>query len=304
MNFPKHVRINDVSPRDGLQNEKIIIPTATKIELINRLSKTGLKAIEVTSFVSSKRIPQLADSKEVFEGFEKHPDIDYSVLVPNVKGMEAALSVGARHIAVFSTVSETFSEKNTQCSIAESLNRINDIIVLCEPQGILVRGYISCVLGCPYEGEMPPEKTASLAKTLFSMGCHEISLGDTIGVGTPGKAQHLIDLVSREVPLPHLAIHFHDTYGQALANIYACLEMGVSVIDSSVGGLGGCPYARGASGNAATEDVVYMLHGLGIETGVDLTKLLEVSRFVSEFTGRPLRSKVAEAKLTASDAQL
>lgn len=295
--FPTHVRINDVSPRDGLQNEKIIIPTPIKIELINKLSKTGLKAIEVTSFVSPKRIPQLADGQAVFEGIEKHPGIDYSVLVPNVKGMETALVVGARNVAVFTTVSETFSEKNTECSIAESLNRIKDIIVLCEPQGIAVRGYISCVLGCPYEGEMPPEKTATLAKTLFSMGCHEISLGDTIGVGTPQKAKHLIERVMHEIPLSNLAIHFHDTYGQALANIYACLEMGVSIIDSSVGGLGGCPYAKGASGNVATEDVVYMLQGLGIKTDVDFSKLLEVSRFVAEFTGRPLRSKVAEAKL-------
>lgn len=295
--LPKQVTIVEVGPRDGLQNEPNIIPSETKIDFINRLSQTGLKTIEVSSFVSPKRIPQLSDSREVFSGIQKLPGICYSVLVPNVQGMETALASGATHIAVITTVSETFSQKNTHCSIAESVKRIEDIIEIAKKHSIPVRAYISCVLGCPYEGEMSIASVVKMAKQLFSMGCYEISLGDTIGVGTAGKAQALVTAVSTEVPIPKIAVHFHDTYGQALANILACLEFGVSVIDSSIAGLGGCPYAKGASGNVATEDVLYLLQGLGIETGIDMNALIEVSRFVAEFTGRPSRSKVALAKL-------
>lgn len=294
--FPKEVRIVEVSPRDGLQNEKQIIPTTAKIQLINQLSETGLKSIEVTSFVSPKRIPQLADASEVWLGIEKKPGIHYSTLVPNVKGMQAALTLGVEEVAVFSTVSETFSEKNTHCTIAESIARIAEIIPLANSAGIRVRGYISCVLGCPYEGEMTIEKTVTLAAKLFQLGCKEISLGDTIGIGTPLKAQRLLEAVANAVPMAALAVHFHDTYGQALANLYACLELGISTIDSSIAGLGGCPYAAGASGNVATEDVVYMLNGMGIQTGVDLNALLEVSRFVTQLTGRPPQSKTGQAK--------
>ncbi len=301
--LPKTVTIVEVGPRDGLQNEKNNIPTATKIDFINRLSHTGLKNIEVTSFVSPKSIPQLSDGAEVFSEVQKIPDVTYSVLVPNTQGMNNAIASGADHIAVFTTVSETFSQKNTHCSIAESLKRIEDIIQIAKhqlPQPVPVRAYISCVLGCPYEGEVTVAAVVKMAKQLIHMGCYEISLGDTIGVGTPGKAKDLITAVSSEVPVSKLAVHFHDTYGQALANIYACLEQGVSVIDSSVAGLGGCPYAKGATGNVATEDVLYMLQGLGIETGINMDALIEVSRFVSEFTGRPPRSKVAQAKLGLS----
>lgn len=293
----KTVKIVEVGPRDGLQNESQSIPTQTKIEFINRLSKTGLKNIEVTSFVSAKRIPQLADGSEVFSGIQKLPGIDYSVLVPNVQGLESALKLGAKQVNVITTVSETFSQKNTQCSIAESLERISAMLTITKSQSIPVRAYISCVLGCPYEGEMPVQSVVDMARQLIEMGCNEISLGDTIGVGTPGKAKNLIAAIASEIPIQKLAVHFHDTYGQALANIYACLELGVSVIDSSIAGLGGCPYAKGASGNVATEDVLYMLQGLGIETGIDMDALIEVSRFVAEFTGRPPRSKVARALL-------
>lgn len=301
--LPKKVTIVEVGPRDGLQNEKNIIPTQTKIEFINRLSKTGLKSIEVSSFVSPKRIPQLADSSEVFAGIQQLPGIRYSVLIPNLQGMENAVVLGAKSIAVITTVSETFSQKNTQCSIAESLQRIEDIMLLAknQPIPVPVRAYISCVLGCPYEGEIAVSAVVKMAKQLFNMGCYEISLGDTIGVGTPAKAKDLVTAISQEVPIQNLALHFHDTYGQALANLYACLELGVSVIDSSIAGLGGCPYANGASGNVATEDVVYMLQGLGIETGINLDALIDVSRFVAEFTGRPTLSKVSLARIKGSE---
>lgn len=297
MTIPKHVRIVEVGPRDGLQNEKIIIPTATKIDFINRLSMTGLKSIETTSFVSPKRIPQLADANEVLTGIMRMPKIHYSALVPNALGMEQAFQAGAEEVAVFSTVSETFSQKNTHCSIAESFARIVDVINIAQPLNIPVRGYISCALGCPYEGEMSIQNVVDMAKHLVSLGCYEISIGDTIGVGTPHKAQNLIKAIAHSIPIQKIAVHFHDTYGQALANIYACLELGVSVVDSSIAGLGGCPYAEGASGNVATEDVVYMLKGLAIETDIDLDALVQISKFVTEITGRPPRSKVALACL-------
>lgn len=292
MTFPHQVKIVEVGPRDGLQNEKDIISTDVKIEFINQLSNTGLNTIEVTSFVSPKWIPQLADSAEVFANIEKKPNVHYPVLIPNVKGLEGALAVGVKEIAVFTTPSEQFSMHNTNCTVAESVQRITEVVAVAKKNKIPVRAYLSCVLGCPYEGEMAPEKVAKLADMLSKMGCYEISLGDTIGVGTPLKTQKLIAMVAKYIPIKHMAVHFHDTYGQALANIYAAMEMGVSVIDSSVAGLGGCPYAKGATGNVATEDVVYMLDGMGIKTGVDLKKLINVGRFISEKLGRKPQSKV------------
>lgn len=296
-NFPASVRIVEVGPRDGLQNEKIIIPTDIKIEFINRLSETGLPCIEVTSFVSPKRIPALADNQAVFSGIKKNPKVRYSALVPNERGMEDAITSGTKEIAVFSAASETFSQKNTHCSIQESLDRIQDVMKLAQKNNIAVRGYISCVLGCPYEGEVPIERVAKIAKKLYELGCYEISLGDTIGVGTPTKAKQLILALKPFLPTSALALHFHDTYGQALANIYACLELGVSVIDSAIAGLGGCPYAKGATGNVATEDVVYMLNGMNIKSGIDLDALIKVSQFVADFTHRIPRSKVSQVKL-------
>ena len=292
MSFPKQVKLVEVSPRDGLQNEAQSIPTETKIELINRLSDTGLSVIEATSFVSPKWIPQLADGREVFQGIAKKTGVSYPVLIPNLKGLESALAVGVKEIAVFTTPSEQFSQKNTHCTVAESVARIADIMTMAKAHHLRVRGYLSCVLGCPYEGEIAPEKVALLANTLFTMGCEEISLGDTIGVGTPVNTERLLKSVAASVPIKHVAVHFHDTYGQALANIYVALVHGVAVIDSSVAGLGGCPYAIGATGNVATEDVVYMLAGMGIETGIDLKKLMVVGRFISQQLGRHPQSKV------------
>lgn len=298
MHLPKKVRIVEVGPRDGLQNEKINIPTAVKIEFINRLSETGLRTIEATSFVSPKRIPQLADGSEVFEKILKKSGVRYPVLVPNVQGLERALAAGATDFAVFCAATETFSEKNTHCSIEESFLRIQEIFNHLPNGDFNVRGYLSCVLGCPYEGFVAVSQVVNLAKRLYEMGCYEISLGDTIGVGTPKKAQVLVETLSKQIPVSKLALHFHDTYGQALANIFACLPLGIEVIDSAIAGLGGCPYAKGATGNVATEDLLYMLNGLGIATGVDLQAILEVSRFVSEFTTHPPRSKVALASLS------
>lgn len=301
MPFPNKVKIVEVGPRDGLQNEKRNIPTRTKIEFINRLSETGLKTIEVTSFVSPKWIPQLADGAKVFSSIQKVSGIHYPVLVPNARGMQSALEAGVKEVAVFSAASETFSKKNTNCTIAESFERIKEIARIAEQHHTPMRGYISCVLGCPYEGDISIDAVLKVALQLRKLGCSEISLGDTIGVGTPNKARLLIDTISRYIPIETLAVHFHDTFGQALANIYACLELGISTIDSSIAGLGGCPYAKGASGNVATEDVVYMLKGLNIHTGVNLETLLEVSKFVTEFTGHPPRSKVAQARIGKSE---
>lgn len=299
MNFPKQVKIVEVSPRDGLQNEKMLIPAAKKIELINRLSDTGLTTIEVTSFVSPRWVPRLADAAEVFAGINKKPGINYPVLVPNLQGLENALKVGVKEIAVFTTPSEQFSQKNTHCSVAESMQRIQELVEVAKTHQVRVRGYLSCVLGCPYEGEMLPEKVAMLAKELVQLGCYEISLGDTIGVGTPFKTLTLLDAVMKSVPESQLAVHFHDTYGQALVNIYAALSKGVRVIDSSVAGIGGCPYAKGATGNVATEDVVFMLENMGIETGVDLEKLVVVGQFIADQMGHKPQSKVNLAMSTA-----
>ncbi len=295
MSLPRRVRIVDVGPRDGLQNEARSVPTAVKIELISRLAEAGLPAVEATAFVSPKWVPQMADHAEVMAGIRKKPGVAYPVLVPNIKGFEAARAAGAMEIAVFGAASETFSRKNINCSIAESLERFAPVVKAARASRMRVRGYISCALGCPYEGEVKPQAVAALAEKLYAMGCYEISLGDTIGVGTPGKTRALIETVAKKVPIGKLAGHYHDTYGQALANIYASLEAGVKTFDSSVAGLGGCPYAKGATGNVATEDVVYMMNGLGIATGVDLEKLRQAGEFICAQLGREPASKVARA---------
>jgi isopropylmalate/homocitrate/citramalate synthase len=291
----KKARIVEVGPRDGLQNEPGELPTAVKVELIERLADAGLPAVEATAFVSPKWVPQMADHAEVLERVRRKPGVSYPVLTPNLKGFEAARAAGAMEVAVFGAASEAFSKKNINCSIAESLDRFRPIVAEAKKHGIKVRGYVSCVLGCPYEGEIPPQRVAEVAGALHDMGCYEISLGDTIGVGTPGKARAMIEACARRVPLERLAGHYHDTYGQALANIYASLELGVSTFDASVAGLGGCPYAAGASGNVATEDVVYMLNGLGAETGIDLRKLVGIGRWICGVLGREPASKVNKA---------
>ena len=295
MRLPAKVRIVEMGPRDGLQNEKTEVPTRAKIELIERLADAGLPAVEATAFVSPKWVPQMADHTEVLEGIRRKPGVAYPVLAPNLKGYEAARAAGATEVAVFGAASETFSKKNINCSIAESLERFLPVTRKASRDGIRVRGYISCVLGCPYEGEVKPEKVAEVARALHDMGCYEISLGDTIGTGTPGKTKAMIEACARHVPVARLAGHFHDTYGQALANIYASLELGVATFDASVAGLGGCPYAPGASGNVATEDVVYMLHGLGIATGIDLKKLAETGRWICQLIGRESSSRAGKA---------
>ncbi|KPP57552.1 hydroxymethylglutaryl-CoA lyase, mitochondrial-like [Scleropages formosus] len=359
--LPKQVKIVEVGPRDGLQNEKLTVPTEVKLQFIDMLSETGLPVIEATSFVSPKWIPQMADQAEVTQGIRKRPGVVYPVLAPNLKGFQAAVSAvrvtldllqsnsqnavlhagskqttrplyhgkplsqvkaGADEVAIFSTVSELFAMKNANCSVEESLQRAEEVTRAAKAAGVRVRGYgssgglrgtpapgyVSCVLGCPYEGHVSPDKVAQMAKHIYAMGCYEISLGDTIGVGTPGSMRAMLDAVSKEVPVDRLAVHCHDTYGQALANILvalqvllspyppvACAYMGVSVVDSSVAGLGGCPYAPGASGNVATEDLVYMLHGLGIHTGVDLQKVMDAGAFICRFLNRRTSSKVAQA---------
>jgi hydroxymethylglutaryl-CoA lyase len=292
MSLPQKVKMVEVGPRDGLQNEKNQVDTAVKIEFINRLSDTGLSVIEATSFVSPKWIPQLADHREVYEGITKKEKVSYPVLVPNIKGFENALACHVKEIAVFTTPSETFSKRNTNATVSESLQNISEVVNAAKSHHIRVRGYLSCVLGCPYEGDIPPEKVSDMAEKLIQLGCYEISLGDTIGVGTPSKTDVLLKTVMKNIPKEKIAVHFHDTYGQALANIYVALLNGIHVIDSSVGGLGGCPYAKGASGNVASEDVLYMLNGLGIETGVDLEKLVNVGRFIVDHLKIPMRSKV------------
>ncbi|MGA8049721.1 MAG: hydroxymethylglutaryl-CoA lyase [Burkholderiales bacterium] len=293
--FPKRVRLVEVGPRDGLQNEKGEVPTSLKLELIERLAAAGLPAVEATAFVSPKWIPQMADHTEVLERIRRKPGVAYPVLTPNLKGFEAARAAGAKEVAIFGAASEAFSKKNINCSIAESLERFRPVATAAQAAGIRVRGYISCVLGCPYEGAVAPAKVAEVAAALADMGCYEISLGDTIGVGTPGKTKAMIEAVSARVPVERLAGHYHDTYGQALANIYASLEVGVATFDASVAGLGGCPYAAGASGNVATEDVVYMLHGLGIETGVDLDMLVDIGQWICGVLGREPSSKSGKA---------
>jgi hydroxymethylglutaryl-CoA lyase len=294
---PRKVKLVEVGPRDGLQNEKAAIATAVKVELIDRLSEAGLPAVEAASFVSPKWVPQMADGAEVMARIRRKPGVSYSALVPNMKGFESALAAKVEEIAVFGAATESFSQKNINSSIAESLTRFRPVAAAARSHGIRVRGYISCVLGCPYEGAVSPLAVADVAEALYQMGCYEISLGDTIGVGTPGQAVAMLEAAARRVPVDKLAGHYHDTYGQALANIYASLELGVSVFDSSVAGLGGCPYAKGATGNVATEDVVYMLHGLGMQTGVDLQKLVDAGEFICAALGRPTSSRVGRAML-------
>ena len=297
MTLPSKVRIVEVGPRDGLQNEATPVSTKVKVELIRRLGAAGLKTIEATSFVSPKWVPQMADSAQVFAAIEKLPDVTYPVLTPNMKGFEAALAAGAKEVAIFGAASEAFSRKNINCSIAESLERFGPIVEAARAADIKVRGYVSCVLGCPYEGEVAPLAVADVAQELLEMGCHEISLGDTIGTGTPEKTRAMIKAVARRVPLKKLAGHFHDTFGMAAANIYASLQMGIGIFDSSVAGLGGCPYAAGASGNVATEDVVWLLTGLGIDAGIDLDALVDTGVWISAQIKREPASRVARAIL-------
>jgi hydroxymethylglutaryl-CoA lyase len=301
MSLPARVRIVDVGPRDGLQNEKGEVPTAVKLELIERLADAGLQAVEATAFVSPKWIPQMADHTEVLERIRRKPGVAYPVLTPNLKGFEAARAAGATEVAVFGAASESFSRKNINCSIADSLERFRPVVEAAKKTNIRVRGYISCVVACPYEGEIAPQKVAEFAGALYDMGCYEISLGDTIGAATPGKTQAMIEACAKRVPMEKLAGHYHDTYGQALANIYASMELGVATFDASVSGLGGCPFAKGASGNVATEDVVYMLQGLGVQTGIDLDKLVATGVWISSFLKREPGSKAGRA-ITARKA--
>ena len=293
--MPSAVKIVEVGPRDGLQNEQAVT-TEAKVALVNALSDAGFQTIEAASFVSPKWVPQMADSGDVLAQIQRKPGVTYSALTPNLKGFELAMAAGADEVAVFGAASEAFSQKNINCSIEESLARFAPVMQAAKAQGIRVRGYVSCVLGCPYQGEVPVSEVVRVAKQLHAMGCYEISLGDTIGVGTPLQAQRMLAAVAEEVPMQQLALHFHNTYGQALANIAACLPLGVSVIDSAVAGLGGCPYAKGASGNVASEDVLYMLEGMGIHTGVDLAKTITAGNAICAALGTKPRSNVSIAR--------
>lgn len=295
MALPKKVRIVEVGPRDGLQNETQTISTAAKIQLIEMLVDAGLTYIEAGSFVNPKWVPQMADSADVFAGIARKPNITYAALVPNLQGFERALSVNANEVAIFAAASEAFSQKNINCSISESITRFESLISAAQAQKIPVRGYISCVAGCPYSGDVDPATVATIAKELLAMGCYEISLGDTIGIGTARQVKNLIETVNKDIPIEKLAVHMHDTYGQALVNIYAALTMGVNIIDSSIAGLGGCPYAAGASGNVATEDLVYLLDGLQIAHGTDLPKLIRAGNFISNTLNKPNNAKTAQA---------
>jgi hydroxymethylglutaryl-CoA lyase len=295
MKYPKRVKMVEVAPRDGLQNEPGSAPADVKVALIDRLSDAGLPAVEAGSFVSHKWVPQMADTAEVMARIRRKPGVAYPVLVPNMKGLEGALAAKAEEIAIFGAATEAFSKRNINCSVAESLERFKPVCRAALDHGMRVRGYMSVVLGCPYEGEVNPEAVAAVSQRLYDMGCYEISLGDTIGTGTPAKAQRMIEVVAKKIPFEKLAGHFHDTYGQALANILAVMEMGVATFDSSVAGLGGCPYAKGATGNVASEDVLYMLSGLGIETGVDMGKLLDAAEFICAQLKRPTVSRAGRA---------
>lgn len=296
MSLPSHVRLVEVGPRDGLQNEARPISVADKVQLVDALTHAGLSYIEVGSFVSPKWVPQMAGSADVFAQIQRKPGVTYGALAPNVRGFEDALAAGVKEVAVFAAASEAFSQRNINCSISESLERFAPIMAAAQQHGVSVRGYVSCVLGCPYEGEIAPQQVAAVARELYAMGCYEVSLGDTIGTGTAGATRRLFEVVGAQVPRDKLAGHFHDTYGQAIANIYASLLEGINVFDSSIAGLGGCPYAKGASGNVATEDVVYLLNGLGIDTGIDLDALIRAGEQISQVLGRPSGSRVAKAR--------
>jgi hydroxymethylglutaryl-CoA lyase len=298
MSLPKQVRLVEVGPRDGLQNEKQPISVADKVRLVDDLTAAGLSYVEVGSFVSPKWVPQMAGSAEVFAQIQQKAGVTYAALAPNLKGFEDALAAGVKEVAVFAAASEAFSQKNINCSISESLQRFVPVMDAAKQHGIRVRGYVSCVLGCPYDGDVAPEQVAAISRELFAMGCYEVSLGDTIGTGTAGATRTLFDMVGRDIPRDKLAGHFHDTYGQATANIYASLLEGISVFDSSVAGLGGCPYAKGASGNVASEDVVYLLNGLGIHTGIDLDLLIQAGSRICAVLDKANGSRVAKALLS------
>ena len=295
MKLPARVRLVEVGPRDGLQNEQAMVPADVKVALIDRLTEAGYPAIEATAFVSPKWVPQMADAADVMARIRRRDGVRYPVLTPNLKGFEAALAAKADEVAVFVAASEAFSRRNINCTIAESIERARPVFAAAAAHGVRVRGYISCVLGCPYQGDVDPCTVADVAGALYALGAYEVSLGDTIGVGTAGRTKALVAMVSAQVPVAALAGHFHDTYGQALTNVYAALEMGVATYDCSVAGLGGCPYAKGATGNVASEDVLYLLNGLGIETGVDMRKLRIAGEFISAYLGRPPASRVARA---------
>lgn len=296
MSLPSHVRLIEVGPRDGLQNEAQPISVADKVRLVDALTAAGLGYIEVGSFVSPKWVPQMAGSAEVFAQIQRKPGVTYGALAPNLRGFEDAMTAGVKEVAVFAAASEAFSQRNINCSISESLERFVPIMDAARQHGVSVRGYVSCVLGCPYEGDVAPEQVALVARELYAMGCYEVSLGDTIGTGTAGATRRMFEVVGAQVPRDKLAGHFHDTYGQAMANVYASLLEGIAVFDSSIAGLGGCPYAKGASGNVATEDVLYLLNGLGIETGVDMPQLLVAGQQICDVLGRVTGSRVAKAR--------
>lgn len=295
MSYPEVIKIVEVSPRDGLQNEKKVISVADKLNLINGLRHAGVKHIEVTGFVSPKWVPQLADAQDVCAGLSIDEEIHYSALTPNLKGLDAAIDAGIKEVAVFTAASESFNQKNINCSIEESFARFEPVMDRANDLNIKVRGYVSCVLGCPYEGEIAPKVVAKVSRRLHEIGCYEVSLGDTIGTGTPLLARNMFDLCAEQVPTEQLALHFHDTYGQALANIHACLKSGASIIDASVAGIGGCPYAKGATGNVSTEDVIYMLNGMGIDTGIDLEKLITAGQQISSVLEKEPNSRVSKA---------
>ena len=295
MPLPQKVKMVEVGPRDGLQNEPQNVPAAVKIGLIDRLSDAGLPVIEATAFVSPKWVPQMADNAEVMAGIRRRPGVSYPVLVPNRKGLDAAIAAGCDEVSVFGAATETFSRRNTNCSIDEGLARFSEVCTEAVARGLKVRGYVAVCLGCPYEGDVKPEQVTRVARELYAMGCYEVTISDTIGTGTAGKTRAVIEDVARHIPLASIAAHFHDTYGQAIANTFAALECGVATFDSSVAGLGGCPYAKGATGNVATEDVLYLLDGLGIETGVDMAKLMAAGDFICSALGRPTLSRVARA---------
>jgi hydroxymethylglutaryl-CoA lyase len=299
MSLPQRVRLVEVGPRDGLQNEAAPVSVSDKLQLVHDLAEAGVSYIEAGSFVSPKWVPQMAGSAELFAGLLRKPGVTYAALTPNLRGFEDALAAGVQEVAVFAAASEAFSQRNINCSISESLDRFLPVMEAARLHGITVRGYVSCVLGCPYEGTVAPKQVAAVANELYAMGCYEVSLGDTIGTGTPGATRTLFDVVAGQIPRGKLAGHFHDTYGQALANIYASLLEGIQVFDSSVAGLGGCPYAKGATGNVASEDVVYLLNGLGIDTGIDLDKLIAAGHRISDTLGRANGSRVAKARLSA-----